>query len=330
LGKAAALQPHSKQVAMNNSRRNFINAMLGLSVLAINSKAEDAVKIINHNAANKAVIIEGKDLLVTIKFPFAVSELSGNLHMKITPAAAGGGFFIETQTLFFYGGNDDRTFHSILTAPLDVVATSYPLMLVAKTKSGEKKFEFPYVAQIGRYRAVSFTLSKSFSNPSPEEAARARQDFEVMASIYKRRTPQKWSGNFIEPVKATHKGNFGEKRTINNTKRYRHAGLDYRAGMGTPVRAINDAEVALSTEHLVAGQIVCLDHGGGIFSKYIHLSKRNVNTGDKVKKGDVIGLVGNSGNQKVGAHLHLDIVVNGTHVEPQDFMRVAALLAKMQ
>jgi murein DD-endopeptidase MepM/ murein hydrolase activator NlpD len=113
---------------------------------------------------------------------------------------------------------------------------------------------------------------------------------------------------------------------VNSTKRYSHGGLDYRAPKGTPVRAINDAIVALSEEQWTPGQAICLDHGGGIFSKYIHLSERRVREGDAVTRGQIIALSGNTGGQKPPPHLHMDMVVNGTHVDPKDFINTAAQL----
>jgi murein DD-endopeptidase MepM/ murein hydrolase activator NlpD len=124
--------------------------------------------------------------------------------------------------------------------------------------------------------------------------------------------------------------NFGVKRTVNKTKRYRHRGLDMHAGMGTPIKAINDGRVALSTEQWVAGQSIVIDHGGGVFSKYAHLSSRKVSKGDHVLRNQVIALSGNSGGQKSPPHLHLDIIVNGSHCDPKDFMRTAQKLIDVE
>jgi murein DD-endopeptidase MepM/ murein hydrolase activator NlpD len=180
------------------------------------------------------------------------------------------------------------------------------------------------------YHETSFNLSKDFSEPSPEIAARTRHDFEVMLEIYKRRTPQSWHEPFVQPAPNGDKDNFGDRRTVNGTKRYRHAGLDYHAPLGTPIQAINDGTVALSGEQWVPGQTICLDHGGGVFSRYMHLSQRLAGEGQTVRRGDVIGLSGNTGGQKPAPHLHLDVVVNGTRVDPKRFMDTAAQLLSVQ
>ena len=125
-----------------------------------------------------------------------------------------------------------------------------------------------------------------------------RYDFETMINIYKRRTPRGWFDSFVPPVEGADKDNYGDKRTYNQTKRARHAGLDYTAPLDTPVAAINDGVVAFSGEQWTPGETVCIDHGGGVFSKYMHLSKRLVHESATVKRGEVIGLSGKSGGQK--------------------------------
>jgi murein DD-endopeptidase MepM/ murein hydrolase activator NlpD len=157
-----------------------------------------------------------------------------------------------------------------------------------------------------------------------------RRDFETMVAIYRRRTPRRWRDPFIHPVACAHRNNFGDRRVVNGTKCYRHAGLDYNAPLGTSVRAMNDGRVVLSTEQWVPGQTVCLDHGGGVFTKYLHLSKRQVSEGDEVRRGEVIGLSGRSGGQRPGPHLHLDVVVNGSHVDPLAFVQTAAQLCTLE
>jgi murein DD-endopeptidase MepM/ murein hydrolase activator NlpD len=96
------------------------------------------------------------------------------------------------------------------------------------------------------------------------------------------------------------------------------------------VRAINDGRVAFSGEQWTPGQVVILDHGGGIFSRYLHLSKRHVAVGDHVGRGDVIGLSGRSGGQQPAPHLHLDTFVNGTPVNPRSLQQTASRLLDLE
>lgn len=104
---------------------------------------------------------------------------------------------------------------------------------------------------------------------------------------------------------------------------YVHAGIDYGAQCGSPVRAVADGKVWLAGPYSTAGNAVGLDHGminGFMFStKYHHLSKVKVAVGTVVKKGDVIALSGNTGNSS-GCHLHFETMVNGKAVNPQPYL----------
>lgn len=286
--------------------------------------------ITNHNSNGRAQLSEGRTLLVTLAFPFAVKNLSGSFPVEILTGA--GRRFVEEQELFFYPAEDEKTFHTILSAPLDARARKYPVKLVLTKVSGERVEQDvgEYRISRGAFRRSSLNLSKRFSHPSNALRERMRREFETIASVYRRRTPRIWRRSFIRPVFNPDANNFGVKRVVNKTKRYRHAGLDYRSPVGTPVRAMNDGIVALSSTHWTPGELVCIDHGGGIFTRYIHLSRRRVRRGQRVKRGQVIGLSGRSGGQRPRPHLHVDAVVNGTQVSPRSLRRTASRLISIE
>jgi murein DD-endopeptidase MepM/ murein hydrolase activator NlpD len=254
--------------------------------------------------------------------------LEGSLPVQIEPEAFGGQQLKEPQPLSFYPDkNDRRVVRTILSAPLDVVTGTQHLSIYTPEQAGsEPLWDFKYSIERGTYREAVLTLDKDFSSPTEEIINRQRQDFAEMVEILKLRTQRNWSQPFVMPVDKGDNDNFGVRRTVNGTKRYRHRGLDLHAPMDTPVRAVNDGMVVLSTEQWTAGQTICIDHGGGLFSKYAHLSKRHVKRGDEVKRNQVIALSGSSGGQKAPPHLHLDIIINGTHVDPKHFMLTVAQL----
>jgi murein DD-endopeptidase MepM/ murein hydrolase activator NlpD len=197
---------------------------------------------------------------------------------------------------------------------------------MVKATGGMREYNSPYQIQRGSYRSSSFSVDKNFSSPSPEIVERMRRDFEITAQIYRRRSPRQWHEPFQLPVTSASRNNFGDRRIVNGTKHYRHAGLDFASPTGTPVHASNNGIVAFSGEQWTPGQTIFLDHGGGIFSKYMHLSERLVSEGETVKRGQVIAATGHSGGQKPGPHLHMDMVINGSHVDPLDFFRTASRL----
>lgn len=100
-----------------------------------------------------------------------------------------------------------------------------------------------------------------------------------------------------------------------------HPGLDISADYGQPVLATGDAAVASAGPNGAYGNMVVLDHGFGIVTKYGHLSRFAVLGGQQVKRGDVIGYVGSSG-RSTGSHLHYEIWMNGRLTDPM------ALLAR--
>lgn len=106
---------------------------------------------------------------------------------------------------------------------------------------------------------------------------------------------------------------------FNNTLKSYHSGTDFRAAIGTPIKAINDGIVKISKDRFYAGGSVVIDHGAGIYSQYYHLSKMNVKVGDIVKKGDIVGLSGDTGRVS-GPHLHFGIMVNNNQVNPLNFI----------
>jgi len=91
-------------------------------------------------------------------------------------------------------------------------------------------------------------------------------------------------------------------------------GTDYRAKVGTEIRAANDGHIVVSRDLFYTGGTVTIDHGLNIFTVYGHLSKMLVKEGDYVKKGDIIALSGKSG-RVTGPHLHWGVKVDGDFID---------------
>ena len=113
---------------------------------------------------------------------------------------------------------------------------------------------------------------------------------------------------------------FGTFRRFNGSVWQRHTGVDYGALVGTPVNVAAAGRVVFSGRLEIRGEYVLVDHGGGLFSGYGHLSERNVDVGDSVQQGDTLGLVGNTG-RSLGPHLHWELALGGTWVDPLEISR---------
>ena len=129
-----------------------------------------------------------------------------------------------------------------------------------------------------------------------------------------------WEDPLVAPLPGCVISPFGVKRLHNGkpTGEF-HAGIDQRAADGTPIRAVAAGVVKIVQPFNVLGGTVAIDHGQGLETMYLHMSKLNVELGAHVNKGDVIGYVGATGRAN-GPHLHWVIYVNGIPQNPQQWV----------
>ena len=141
-------------------------------------------------------------------------------------------------------------------------------------------------------------------------------------AIYAKVTPRKWRDRWISPIPGRPipdtsdvSGYFGEQRSFNGGPvAGHHGGTDLGLAAGTPVLAANDGVVVLANLLDVRGNMVIIDHGGGVFTGYGHMSELDVKVGDAVAQGTVIGKVGTTG-LSTGPHLHWEMSVSGVLVD---------------
>lgn len=119
-----------------------------------------------------------------------------------------------------------------------------------------------------------------------------------------------------KPITGTITSRFGNRESI---RTHNHTGLDIAAPYGTEIKAAAGGTVTWSGYKGSYGNLVIIDCGNGVEIYYGHCSKLNVKEGQEVKAGDIIGKVGSTGNS-TGNHLHFEIRVNGTRVNPQNYI----------
>lgn len=133
-----------------------------------------------------------------------------------------------------------------------------------------------------------------------------------------------WLKNMLKPVDGRTSGKFGGQRIMNGIKKNPHQGWDIAAPEGTEVKASSDGEVTLADgPYFYSGNMVIINHGKNLSTIYAHLNKVLVKLGDKVKKGDVIGLVGKTG-RATGPHLHFGASLNGVRFNPENLIDLNA------
>jgi murein DD-endopeptidase MepM/ murein hydrolase activator NlpD len=133
--------------------------------------------------------------------------------------------------------------------------------------------------------------------------------------------PPMWTASFLKPRTSVITSEFGSGRLFNGQVTARHLGVDFRGAVGDPVRAANRGVVTLVDNFFLAGNVIYIDHGGGVVTAYFHLSKPLVAIGDTVKRGQEIGLVGNTG-RVTGPHLHWAARYGALTVNPLDLTRL--------
>lgn len=122
--------------------------------------------------------------------------------------------------------------------------------------------------------------------------------------------------SLIRPVSGTITSRFGVRSNIRSSS---HTGLDIAAPTGTPVKAAASGTVTFSGWKGSYGYMIVISHGNGVQTYYGHCSKLYAKNGQKVSQGDVVASVGSTGNS-TGPHLHLEIRVNGTAYNPQNYI----------
>jgi murein DD-endopeptidase MepM/ murein hydrolase activator NlpD len=169
-----------------------------------------------------------------------------------------------------------------------------------------------------RFPTQNIRLSKATQTlqPSPGE-------METVNALRKTVTDSRhWDEPFVAPVPGCMTSPFGVLRLHNGkpTGSY-HSGLDQRGPEGTPIRAIASGKVRIVRMFNVHGGTVGIDHGQGVTSFYLHMSKFAATEGATLRKGDVIGYVGTTG-RSTAPHLHWSLAVNGVNVNPTQWVTV--------
>lgn len=174
----------------------------------------------------------------------------------------------------------------------------------------------------GTYEHERLNVAPRFGSPlNEEDQARLRRDQEKAAQVSRdaHRAPRLWSPAVVMPRDSRVTSEFGTGREFNGQISSRHMGLDLQGARGDTVLAAADGVVALVDSFLLAGNIVYLNHGGGLLSGYFHLSEQLVAAGDTVSAGAPIGRVGATG-RVTGPHLHWVVRYGRTSVDPRSLL----------
>ena len=183
----------------------------------------------------------------------------------------------------------------------------------------------PVMVRAEQYPTTELQVEERFVELSPEDQARAEREGAETNAIYDTFTEELyWSDAFEVPVRGAKDGrNFGHRRVFNGQPRSPHSGADLRAQTGTPILAANRGRVVLAKDLFYSGNAVFVDHGYGLYTTYLHLSKIDVAVGDMVERGQQLGLAGATG-RVTGPHLHWGVRLLDARVDPFSLVRMGA------
>lgn len=206
-------------------------------------------------------------------------------------------------------------YRSLLATTVFQKPGSYPLVI--QTSHGQKVLEKPITIANAHYRTQNVSVTKQMGGLQPLPG-----EMEAVQALKVITTPVAyWELPFVTPTVDCQNSGFGNLRYHNGkaTGDY-HKGVDLHSPAGRNITAINGGKIKIAKMFRLHGGTVGIDHGQGVSSIYIHMSKILVKEGDTVKKGDVIGKVGSTGFA-TGPHLHWGLYMNGLPVNPVQWIK---------
>jgi murein DD-endopeptidase MepM/ murein hydrolase activator NlpD len=191
-------------------------------------------------------------------------------------------------------------------------------IIVAYLSDGSNVSERINVAKRA-WKVENLTTVRRYNQPDAEFQARRPGELDQINAA--RGTPvvsDGWRQNFIWPAQGRISGQFGAQRIYAGEPGSPHSGVDVAGGTGTPVIAPADGVVTLAATapFTLEGNLLIIDHGMGLDSSFLHLSKIHVKKGDIVKQGQLVGAIGATGRAS-GPHLHWGMKWKAERIDPQ-------------
>jgi lysostaphin len=273
----------------------------GIPVLDVNHlRIATVAESVDSGAVNLNGIIVSNDK------PVQGEPIKVTLSPDVEPAVDTLKFNGETYKLFNddYGGKTVRTAYIAIPAQMKpgqhqiIAGGAVATISVSDAHFGIQRLTLP--------------KKKDNFNASPGEKETIAKAKKVVSD------EKRWSGAFRHPTSGRMSTRFGVKRIVNGKllTDYFHSGQDFAAPIGTPIHAAAAGRVLVAhTGWKLHGNVVVIDHGRGVISISIHMTKVLVKEGDEVEAGQVVGTVGKTGRAS-GPHLHYGIYVNNEASNP--------------
>lgn len=294
------------EAALQNRLTGTSNALPGDVMLIPGAEQEGAGRLPSPLGAVKigtGGIMQGKATAITL----------GTANQDISASIS----ILDTDFQFFPYGDDALA----AIAGVHVMAEPglYDVELrVVLTDGSIYRFE-----QLARVRSGGYGFETVTVDPELLDEETSEKETAQIAEIVSGFTPEKmWTGFFLSPSPFENNINsaFGTRRSFNGSGfEYFHAGVDFGGGLGVQIFAPAAGRVVFAGSLEIRGNATIIDHGWGVYSGYFHQSEMQVEVGDIVETGQVIGIVGNTGRSS-GAHLHWEMWVGGIQVDALEWL----------
>ena len=215
---------------------------------------------------------------------------------------------------------------SLAAVPISTVDTLYAWVRADYADGRSRTDSLRIPVRAGEYEHERLTVAPRFGSPlNEEDQARLESDREKAARAAREAhaSPRMWSAVRL-PRESRVTSGFGTGREFNGQISSRHMGLDLAGARGATVTAAADGVVAVVDGFLLGGNVVYLNHGGGLLTGYFHLSEPLVSVGDTVTAGTPIGRVGATG-RVTGPHLHWVVRYGRTSVDPLSLLALPGI-----
>ncbi len=215
-------------------------------------------------------------------------------------------------------------FRALAGLPVETSPGPLEVTLTAAGPAGETVLSAGLEVTEPGFAEAELRVAQRFITPTPEAKRRMRRDQAAFRRAFDQPfEPPLFRDPFAWPRQDELTGRFGDRRVFNGKKVSQHYGVDVAGAAGDPVAAANDGLVVLVRNCYASGKSVVLWHGAGLFSVYFHLSRFAVKEGARVRRGDLLGLVGKTG-RVTGPHLHWGTKLDDFYVDPESVLRLAA------
>ncbi|MFN7932492.1 MAG: M23 family metallopeptidase [Bryobacteraceae bacterium] len=241
------------------------------------------------------------------------SEVRQGRVIRVSGPATGQGFSVEFATKTFPLFVDGGAAQTLVPVSVDQAPGKYDVVI----RQGKTELQRSAVT----VRKTAFRTQNIQATKQMKELRPIPGEVERMQALATTVSPVRFFEDaFVAPVSGCQNSPFGVQRLHNGkpTGAY-HRGVDQRGAKGTPIKAAASGMVVVAQpDFQVRGGTVGIDHGHGLTSHYLHMSRVTAREGQRVKQGEVIGYVGSTGFA-TAAHLHWGTYVHGTPIDPNEF-----------